>query len=592
MILSENQIREFIQNPRNGPLIKYLIKLKEKHELHIVGHGLDEFIETVDKVEDKGYIKVKKKLANKITVKSFEKVLRPKDKILTAKGGTTIFEFSGESESKEKIIKEVLQNINYNGHSLKSYTDQVWLDYGIWVDPMGITLIEHELTNLPEGDLVLTDGFKISYISVYDRNEHNKPIRNFHDFDFTSFNRLEYLILFLGKDDDDNKIYRVVDDEKDEFWIWIKNKEKDDIRLIEGSTIFHEFGRTPAIFNSNRLDKNNMKSFTSYCAESMIIADDLLNDYIDSRIFKKKLGIPRFWEIKSKCAHCQDGYNLITDVNNKLYKEGQTTVQCNVCGGKGYNSKERNLTDNFILDVLPQGEGLNIPPFGAVTLPTDIQELLDKQLLSMEEDLNETVWGQGTSVDKERKNTTAFEISVRNESKIDKLRAIEINKVLWLTSIINLFGTAIFKDQYKGVIKTPANQFLMLTPTEARQVYLKSKEAKSPNYQLDKLYDDYLMAEYESNPIELKRQRKIVILTPLPHLDIIEANEFLNNEEKLIKKNLEKYIYRYEHEDNGSILTDEISDIDKKFKEYANEEINTQTNDTSIQQKNTDGENV
>jgi hypothetical protein len=582
MVLSDSQIVSYIENPQNGALIKYIYEEKKKHELHIVGYGLEEFIETVDKVENPDYIKVKKKLANLFTVKTYEKVLRSKDKIITARGGTILYEFDNDKDKKkESVLKELLESVDDSGRSLKTYTENIWLDYGIWVDPMGITLIERESSENDEGEIELEENYKLTYLSVYKRNERGKPERLYHDFDFKSFNRIEYLILYLGDDQEGNKIYRVIDDEKDEFWIEIKNKDVTDIRRIEGSTIEHDFIRCPALFNSNKLDKANLKSFQSYCKESMIIADDLLNDYIDFRIYKKKLGIPRYWELKSKCLHCNDGYVQITDVNSQLYKDGQKTAKCSVCGGSGYNPRERTLTDVMLLDLLETDTQSNVPPFGTVTLPTDIQELFWSELQQMEMDLNETVWGVGTSVDKERKNTTAFEISVRNEGKMDKLRAIEVNKVEWQTTIINLIGDAVYKNDFKGVVKTPSNQFLMLTPTETRQVYLESKKAESSEEQLTKLWLDYIYAEYETNPVEQTKQEKIMLLTPMFHSDIISAWDYLNEDERLIKKNLENYILRYEKE-GGSLLIDPIEDITKKFLEY-NKILK---NDTSIQQEN------
>jgi hypothetical protein len=602
MVLTADQIKHFILNPQNKEIIDFQVKLKEKHELHIAGLGIDKFIEKVDHIENEAYLEVKKNLKNTITVKAFEKVLRPKDKILTAKGGTVIYEFDQENDKEsEQILKKTLEDLNYNGHSLKSYTETIWLDYGIWVDPMGITLVEYlyedteiffngEQTTVKEK----TDKIKIDYISIYERIN-GKIFVNVHDFEYKSFNQIEYLILNEGtliKQVDDKekkyKVYRVIDDEKDELWLQDQD-EPEDIQLKLLSSIYHGFGKVPALFNSNRVDKKSInKWFTTYCAEALIVAKDYLNDYIDFRIYKKKLGIPRLWEFKVTCRRCNGAGEIENLLNDGGYDEGKRYSTCPSCKGERHD-KERVLTDITQLDILSGEFQSNIPPSGAVTLPTEIQEQLRKELDEMEFDLAEVVWGQGSAVDKERKNTTAFEISVRNEGKIDKLRAIEKNKVLWQSTIINIIGKTIFPNKFTGVIITPATQFIVLTPTESRQVYLESKKADSSEPQLTKLWIDYLNAEYESDPISFERQIIIMLLTPMFHFDLLEAWDKLTPQERLIKKNLDKYIYRYET-DEGSILISKkdpkkLQEIYDKFLEYANEEIQKNKDDgTSIQQ--------
>ena len=124
----------------------------------------------------------------------------------------------------------------------------------------------------------------------------------------------------------------------------------------------------------------------------------------------------------------------------------------------------------------------------------------------------------------------------------------------------------------------------MLTPTESKQVYIESKNAGVPNYQLDKLYLDYLRAEYYNDPTSFEREKKIMLLIPMPHHNIIDVVSILNPIELEIKKNIEKYIERYEAE-NNSIVADEIESINEKLIQYANESI-------SIQSRNTNGDDI
>jgi hypothetical protein len=600
MVLSEIEVKQYILNPQNTNIINYQVKLKEMHELYLTGINIDKFIEKVDKIENEDYLNVKKKLKNAITVKAYEKVLRPKDKIISAKGGSIIYEFDGKDNDLETKLKKALKNLRYNGHSLESYTNDIWLDYGIWIDPMGLTLIGYEYERLADDTYKKTNNLKIDYISVYDRlnfksaEDCGEIYVNYHDFVYTSFDRIEYLILnwgeitkYVGSSEKKYKIYRVIDDETDALY-WQEIDKPENIFLQEGSLITHGFDKVPAVFNSNRLDKISANTwFTTYCSESLITAKDYLNDYIDYRIYKKKVGLPRMWQFKMPCQKCNgQGYiESPKDSNGKYYYKSQY-ITCDVCHGKGYDT-ERNLTDIAELDVLREGFASNVPPFGVVTLPTDIQQQLLSELDQLEFDLAEVVWGQGSAVDKERRDTTAFEISVRNESKIDKLRAIEKNKAKWQTAIINLFGGAMF-ESFQGVFITPATQFLIATPTEARQVYLESKKADSSEEQLNKLWVDYLETEYQNDPISLDRHLVIMLLVPMFHFDLPEAWKYLTEIERLIKKNFDNYLYRYETENKENIVVakdqpEKINEIYESLKAYA-EEDKTQNNDTSIQQ--------
>jgi len=562
MVLSDSQIKELIRSPKNKVLIDYLISMKKEHELHLAGHGLDEFLTTVDGVEDKDYIRVKKKLSNTITVKAFEKVLRPKDKIQSAKGGTVIYEFGQDSDKKKEIIlKETVKNLNFRGYGLQDFINQIWLDYGIWIDPMAITLVGKVYEDIVTESGIYkqeTDRFKLEYISPYERLN-GKIFQNFHDIDYHSFDSINYLILKLGENKDHDKLFRIIDEEKDVIYIWKNNTEI--IEQVEASLILHGFGKVPGVFNSNKVDKKTEnKSYTSYCAEAMIIAKDYLNDYTDFRIYKKKLGIPRFWELKTKCKNC-GGSGQVSNSE----EGGKRMIDCPICHGSG-EGLQRNLTDVMQLDVLDKETQNNVPPFGAVTIPVDIQKQLLLELDALEFDLAEIVWGQGSAVSKERTDTTAFEVSVRNEGKIDKLRRIEQNRVAFKRAIISLIGKRSF-DDFGGVIISPNEQFIMLSPTENRALYLESKKGLASDPQLDKIWDDYLVSEYENNPIELERQRKIKLLTPLFHYTILEAKDILTLDELDVKKNLDKYIHTFELT-KGNILTYTVEEINKEFKTY------------------------
>jgi hypothetical protein len=567
MILSEDQIKQYILHPKNEGLIQYLIKEKEHHELHVVGYGLDEYLTTVDGIEDKEYINVKKKLKNYKTVQLYHKALKPFYNIFTAKGGS-MFISSDEEKSKDKI-KEFLTSKIGDRYTLQGWMEKIWLSQ-VNIDPMGMTLLEIDSeTQLPY----------LSYISVYQRKGKEKYLE-IHDFDYSDITNVEYLILYWGKDEENNNIYRVIDDEFD-YLVKQKASDPKDISIIEEETKLNLFKKVPAIINSNRVDNQVMQAKTSYIKESLIGADDYLNDYTDYRIYKKKISIPRIWEFKTACGTCSgNGY-----IEASVYKEGQTYLDqktCPKCNGKTHETK-RNLTDIMLIDLLDTGVQNYIPPSGVVTLPTDIQTQMKTELLELEVDIYETIWGQGVFLDNDRANTTAFEVANRNEQKVVQLKEVAKNEKIVEEEIIRLIGKLQFGDAFKNVIIKEPTEYILNTGTEAMALYLEAKGRAAPNAILDSLYTEYLDAKFENNETELIKFSKLFIIEPFPHNTLLEISKDIATDiEFTVKKNFEKYIVRYEVENKTRIYLPEntIEKISTQFNEWAKIENDENTSNT------------
>ncbi len=515
------EIFERIEKPKNTELIKYAIEQKKKGELHILGLGIDNFIDTVDKIEDKSYKEVKKKLANIMTVPVFEKNLKPMTNIFTAKGGVKCYNIEDVKEDAE-IRKQLSEKIGQE-YTISEWLQQIWKPF-VNIDPLGMSFVEIDENNgLP----------LLVYYSPYIHK--NGVIKNFYrDLDFNSTDKLEYVIFYWDVDENENTIYRVIDDEKDLLILHDNSKSESNAYSII-SVINHKFGTVPGCLNSTKKDVTINKGLASYCKEAFILADDYLNDYIDSRIYKKKLGIPRFWEFKSACTKCGGTGidNLITDKN--------INNSCSSCHGLGYES-ERNLTDIFQIDLLERDVQSYIPPSGAVTLPTDIQDQMIRELQNMEVSIYEVIWGSGTYVSKEKADTTAFEISVRSESTVNKLKEITNNKIIVEKRLIQLIGIILFNKTLDNLSITAPTQYILNTGTEAMSVYLESKRQGAANNLLNQNYNEYLTAEYENNPVEYKRQKNLFVLEPYPHNTLLEIQPFATPLEFEIKKNFEKYI--------------------------------------------------
>lgn len=562
MILSEDQIKEYILRPKNEALIKYLIQEKKRHELHLVGYGIEEFIKTVDKIEDKSYIDVKLKFKNYKTLQLYHKALKPFQSIFTAKGGSIYYDT--DNDKVKNKIKVFLNSKIGKKYDLQEWMQKIWLSQ-VNIDPMGMTLIEYD----PETKLPYLD-----YLSVYKRSG-EAIYKQIHDFDYSNITTVEYLILHYGTDKDKNNIYRIIDDKYD-YLVKQDRREEEKIEIIDSEIKDNPFGKVPAIINSNRVDNQVLQAKTSYIKESLICAQDYLNDYIDYRIYKKKISIPRIWEFKTACEKC-GGTKEIQQYSD--LEEGRKflgSIKCDVCRGTGYH-KERSLTDIIRVDLLEAGAQNYIPPTGSVTLPTNIQDQMVLEMKSLEVDIYETIWGQGVFLNQDRANTTAFEVSVRNEQKTHQLMIISDNKILVEQEIINLVGKLNYGSAFKGVTIKAPTQYILNTGTQAMSVYLEAKKNLASDELLNQLYKEYLESEYENNEQELIKNQKLFVVDPFPHNTLLEINDISSAIEFTVKKNMLKYTVRYENEFNRIYLPENtIEKISEQFNEWAKLEINTE----------------
>jgi len=275
------------------------------------------------------------------------------------------------------------------------------------------------------------------------------------------------------------------------------------------------------------------------------------------------------WEYHTECEECNGKGELEYQTNGEL-----KVLVCDSCNGSG-NSMERTIADIYRVMPLEKDVQSHLPPFGSETLPTEIQSQMVAELLGMESDIFETIWGQGTYVDKERKNTTAFEVSVRSEEKLQRLQKIERNRAKVVERITNLIGGYLMPEIWGGVVVRENTRFVLTTASENYVVYLEAKKEKAPNYQLDNLYREYLEAKYQNDATSLEKHVKLMLANPSPHHEITEVQDILTPVELTIKKNFERYINRFIQE-NADLASPDISvqDIYTALQDYANAELN------------------
>jgi len=552
------EIAEKILNPDNAVQLERGVKLKEKHELHVAGIGLKKFLQKIDGVENEKALELRRKLANEATVRIFATTLKPLDKIFSAQGGSRIYDI--ENDNDKELFKQKIKSST--GYSLQKFMDTVWRKK-LNLDPFGILLLE--LNKLGETE-----------INYY-------PVNSIKSIAYKNIITIEYIIFeYNDIKENDAEFYRVIDDQRD---IIVKRKKggnkPEDFEIVEYNegepvSFVNYFGKVPGCIISDNDDVKVDGCKTSYIWEAMTLADEYLFDHSLFRIYKTKVGIVRTYEFQHACDDCQGQGRIQTDNAESGY------IICPSCQGTGI-AKERNLSDITIIpEVSDPNVKIPIPPFGYGTPPVEVHRILEEDLMVGEDKIYSAIWGSISGVDKEKsKNTTAFEVSVRKEPEKDKLKEISRNGQMIEQFFTDLLGDFYLGVKYHGSVITYGTKYNLKTSIELLDEYIKLKEKKASIYVLNKAWMDYLMSEFQDNPRELAKQQKLFLVDPYAHYDLIEMAG-LNPlpGEFQIKKNLDKYVYRFETEVKPIYIA-EVEEIQNKFNEYANNELKP-INDASI----------
>jgi len=119
-ILSFEDITKLI-NAGKPKWVKEACEYHEKLDVHVNGDDVDEYLERINNYENPRQYELRKKFAtsNKFV---FENLLRPIDKIFSAKGGNRTYLTS--TKQKDILLKTKLADIQY-GYSISDWIQKI-----------------------------------------------------------------------------------------------------------------------------------------------------------------------------------------------------------------------------------------------------------------------------------------------------------------------------------------------------------------------------------------------------------------------------------------------------------------------------------
>src|SRR6056297_2018271 len=493
MVLDLEKIKELIENPLNKKLIEKAVKHHTELERNINGYKIDDYLSRIEGVESKQKEKLRKKLARS-NKSIYSEVLGVFDKVFTAKGGSININLS---ENLKKDFNNKLDNVK-NGISIKKWMSNIYKQR-LFVDPNGLVFIEH-------------DGEK-AYPTY-------KEITTIHDYAFDGM-KIEYVIFYEGKDEDGNKIYRVVDDESD-ITVTYNGKE---IRQIEYLSFFNPWGKVPAILVSDIISSYPYM-MDSPASNSIEVGDELLRDNSIKIIYKFLHGYPILWMYENTCSHC--GGTGLTKGGGGL---------CEYCNGQG-KTINKDVSEGIGLK-LPQADETGIAPNVAGYIQPDLAtwEQMNNEIDRLKDELYRAVLD--TKRTEEADNTTATGRFIDVQPIYDKLKTVKSTSERAYTFIIDMLGEYYYQGNYKGASIELGSRFQVEGSDELWEKYQKAREKKAPESVLDYHLLEYLQSQFASNDIQLQNQIAITFNEPFTHYSIEEVKKM----ELPIKDYLSKVYY-------------------------------------------------
>ncbi len=526
MILSNKDIKRIlVENPTRS-LWDRANTDRKRLQMHVLGDGLESYIEKIDIYETLRGSKLRKKYC-KTNRDLFARLLRPIDNIFSGRGGGTFF---NTSDSNSKAIRQDILNV-INGYSSRKWVDNFWRPRYI-DDPGGIVFME-----------VSNDAAYPVYWSSADIYDALPAGRS-----------LEYIIFKTA----DPEIFRVVDDAYD---LTVKKTGDGDSVSItvlnskEYPRYVNWFDKVPAIIISD-IPRNGIDgAFQSPIQDEVELADIFIREGSIATIYRLKQGFPKTWRYPEVCGTCK----------------GQKVVgaqPCNDCNGSGI----KLLSEPSDVSVFswPSKDEPEIREKGGFIAPDlDYLKYADESLKLLEETITRTHWGTERQKDKTGAETATGRF-IDVQPVINRLTRYAEAAEKIEEFIIDHIGIFKFKSSWKGCGVSLGRRFLIEGPDEIWTKYQAARKDGAPLATLDGLLRDYYETKFIGNNSELQKSLVLAAVEPGVHLTMKEAKDVLPYSEYIKKVYFQDFVTTIT---DIQVITTPIADLKAKLTEYAKTRI-------------------
>lgn len=524
MALTRDEIIKLIESGASKS-IKLARQRADKVNMHLTGKGVKQYLEQLD-----GYETNAQKLLREKLVKSnrslFSFILRPTDKIFTAKGGSVNYNLPSETQN---FIKERISDVA-DGLDIKKYLKKVVKTQYI-IDPNGILFIDIDGNGMLETHVINSKDI------LHYSNKGNKIssiIFEPYQKEFTKEQELKFSSLG-GKDikkEKDKKYYRVIDEKYDMIFM----NDGGVISEVVSERINNYFGFVPAIILGDEKDPNN-NIFESIVSDLIEDADGFLRRVSVTNIHELSHLYPRYWSYEQACTKC-NGEGEIPYISKPA--EGETpaeysTQTCSSCGGEGIKTRT-NPSDEMVLKAPMDGEPTLAPNVAGYVQPDLMtakfyNEVIEKARNTM----FQAMWG--TTYEQGGKRETATGRFLDAQPVQDRLRDISDTFAKLHKFMLDCFGKVLLRNPRYESSVSYGTRYILESPDDILDKYIEASREKISEIATIDIRNRYFEAEYQNDPLGLSNRKKLSNIEPFPSLSVSEVSllPFLDDMEKLKK---------------------------------------------------------
>jgi len=523
MALSNEEVIAIIEGGVSDN-IKLARKRAKKTNMHITGKNVVKFLEKLDDYETYAQKLLREKLV-KSNRSLFSFILRPVDKVFTAKGGSISYNLP-QTEINE--LKSQISQVA-DGLDIKKYLKKV-VKKNYVIDPNGVLFIDIDPDGMLETHVVRTEN-----IFYYDNkgNEVRSIIfapykKKLTDIEVSTFEAISQERL---KKEKDKLYYRVIDDVSDRIFV----NDGGDIEIIESETLDNFFGFVPAIILGDEKNPNE-DIYESIIADIIEDADALLRDVSTTTIHNLAHLYPRYWSYAQACTRCNGEGNIGGDpIGNTDPQEFTEVIVCPSCGGEGHKART-NPSDETIIPVPQDGDPILAPHLMGFESP-DLEtakfyvDNIDKTRNTM----FQAMWG--TTYEQGGKRETATGRFLDAQPVQDRLRDISDTFAKLHKFMLDCYGRVILRNTSYQSSVSYGMRYILENPDDILKKYTETTAFQVSDMVLLDLRKQYLEAEYQNDPVELNKLEKLSAIEPFPTIGVKELTgmDWVSNEDKLKK---------------------------------------------------------
>lgn len=477
-------------------------KKRKLRSIHVTGKNLKDAIVKMDYFEDDDRRNIRQTYTRS-NRDLFARILRPLDKVFSAKGGSVATGLTNKGKAEAKL-QEALDNVA-DGVPVREWVQKVAMQAYL-IDPMGLVLIETD----EDGEV---EPCYLSVDKIYDiKFDGRQP---------------EYIICELTGDDKNelvsrkviteeaakegtNRYFRVIDDAGDYTVLYTNDNNQPTVRTLE--TFPSKYDEIPAIAVSN-IQEFDTKVFISPIDDIVELANEYLTDCSIKSIFKKLHGFPKAWRYASLCVTCA----------GTRFVGGK---ECPSCKGTGKQLRA-TVKDELLVPIPAQGDpvmdvfgGFTVPPIETWTKMTD-------ELLLLEKFMTYTMWGSDTEGGAVKSGTTNSQSGANPKTATQAFMDVgPVNDRLkqfseWAEAlekfITDAVGKVVIGAAFKGATVSYGDRYMLEKPDDIWKKYETARTSGAPTSTLDGLLKDYIEARYQGAGMDYQIAMNLMLVEPWIH---------------------------------------------------------------------------